>query len=323
MYDIITLGSSTMDVFVETETKHLKIKTKNDNQEYIAFPFGSKILINEMHHHTGGGGTNTSTTFAKSGLKTAFIGSVGDDHNGEIIKKELKKNKVKFLGKQHGKNGYSVIIDSDGDRTALTYKGCNNDVKILDKEMKKLKARYYYMTSMTGKSFEFSKKIVKFAREINAKVCFNPSSYLVKKGFTKLNSILKNTYCLILNDKEAESLTNIKGIEKNLDVLQYKIIMDGIVVITAGEKGAYAIYNHKKYQVPISKIKVKETTGAGDAFGSGFFAGIIKGKSIKFSLKMGINNAEHVIQHIGAKNGLLGRGLITLANEDKRKIREF
>ena len=91
MLDIITIGSSTMDVFVQTNTKTLKIRTKKDSQEYIAFPFGSKILINDLEHHTGGGGTNTAITFANAGLKTGFLGNIGEDHNGDKILRELKE----------------------------------------------------------------------------------------------------------------------------------------------------------------------------------------------------------------------------------------
>lgn len=310
-----------MDVFIETYEKHLKIKTTKNNKEFIALPFGSKVLIKDTHHHTGGGGTNSAITFSNLGLKTGFIGYVGKDHNGKHIKKELKENKIKFLGKEIGKTGYSVIIDSDGDRTILTYKGTNEDVEYSNKELKKFRAKYYYITSMTGKGFDFSKKLIDFATNFNAKVCFNPSSYLAKKGLSELRAVLKNTYCLILNSDEAELLTKKKGILKNLSILQTKIVFDGVVVITAGAKGAYAIHNNKKYFVSAKKVNVKETTGAGDAFGSGFFAGLIKGKSIKFSLKMGINNSEKVITEFGAKNGLPGKELISLASKDNRKIK--
>ena len=53
------------------------------------------------------------------------------------------------------------------------------------------------------------------------------------------------------------------------------------------------------------KNPVFESTGAGDAFASGVTAGIIKGKSIEDSLRLGQLNAEGVLAYIGAKNNLL------------------
>ncbi|MEK0337417.1 MAG: PfkB family carbohydrate kinase, partial [Nitrosopumilus sp.] len=52
-------------------------------------------------------------------------------------------------------------------------------------------------------------------------------------------------------------------------------------------------------------IKIVETTGAGDAFASSFLSGIIKKNNIEFAIKLGMTNAESVIQYHGAKEKLL------------------
>lgn len=317
MLDIITIGSATMDVFVQTDVRTLKIRTKKDKQEYISFPLGSKMLIKELHHHTGGGGTNTAVTFAKSGFKTGFLGNIGDDHNGELILKELKNHKIKFLGKIHGKTGYSVILDANNDRTALVYKGCNNEMPIEKHKIKRLKAKWFYIASVTEKMFGVAKDIA----QKKAKICFNPSSYVVRKGLAYIRPILRNTYCLILNAEEAKLLTNKNDNYENLKLLKKKIIFDGIVVITAGKKGVYVYHNNKTYFLKADSINVKETTGAGDAFASGFVSGLIRKHPIEFSMKMGMKNAEHTIQKLGAKEGLLGKGLVHMAKLDKRVIK--
>ncbi len=317
MLDIITLGSATMDVFVKTDAKTLKIKTQKDNQQYLALPYGSKILINDISHHSGGGGTNSAVAFSKFGLKTGFIGSIGEDHNGDKILQELKDHKIKFLGKIHDKTGYSVILDAGKDRTILTYKGCNNKIPL---EKRIPKAKYYYITSMTGKAFTFSKQLAEYAQKIKAKLFFNPSSYLTEKGLNYIKPILRNTYCLILNSDEAKSLTGNDNVLENLEILSKQIVLDGIVVITQGSKGAYAYQSRISYQIKSKKIEVKETTGAGDAFGSSFVFGLIKNKIIPNCLKMGAINSEHTIQHLGAKEGLLGKSIMTHINADKRNI---
>ncbi len=317
MFDIITIGSAAMDVFVNTDVKTLKVRTKKDQQEYISFPLGSKILIKELNYHTGGGGTNTAVTFAKSGLRTGYLGNIGEGHNGELILKELVKHKIKFLGKVHGETGHSIILDANNDRTALVYKGCNDKIPIEKNKIKKLKAKWFYVASVTEKMFDIAKEIT----EKKAKICFNPSSYMTKKGLTYLRPILKNTYCLIVNSEEAELLTNKQDLLENLKLLKKRIVFDGIVIITDGKKGAYAYNNNKTYFLKASKIEVKESTGAGDAFASGFVLGIIKKHPIDFSMKMGMINAEHTIQKLGAKEGLLGKTLTHLAKADKRKVK--
>jgi sugar/nucleoside kinase (ribokinase family) len=78
-----------------------------------------------------------------------------------------------------------------------------------------------------------------------------------------------------------------------------------IVCITDKKKFVTAYDGLKTYKLKPHKIKVVERTGAGDAFASGFVAGLIRGKDIKFSLKIGLANAESVIRYFGAKNKLL------------------
>ncbi|MBQ6396117.1 hypothetical protein IJH89_00860, partial [Candidatus Saccharibacteria bacterium] len=52
-------------------------------------------------------------------------------------------------------------------------------------------------------------------------------------------------------------------------------------------------------------VKIKDTTGAGDAFGSGFLAAFAAKKSFKKSLVFASANSTSVVQHLGAKDGIL------------------
>src|SRR4030042_2007761 len=132
MDDVISIGSNTIDVFVYTDrSQSIFIKTKSDEESFICYPVGAKLLINDLHFFTGGGGTNSSVALSRLGLKTAYIGKVGNDINGLRILEELKKEKVDFLGPichdSRKKTGYSVILDSlEKKRTVLSYKGANN-----------------------------------------------------------------------------------------------------------------------------------------------------------------------------------------------------
>jgi len=62
----------------------------------------------------------------------------------------------------------------------------------------------------------------------------------------------------------------------------------------------------KKYSIiPHKNIKVVERTGAGDAFASGFVAGMILGRNMQKCLELGLKESESVLGHFGAKNNLL------------------
>ena len=307
MFDIITIGGAAEDVFIRTKNPDI---VKKGNLHEVCYPIGTKVLVDEIFFDTGGGGTNSAVAFARLGLKTAFLGKLGDDHSAREIIEQFKREKVDFIGKiEKGMTGYSVIlIGLEKDRTILTYKGVVDDLKISDVNLKKMNAKWLYVSSMIGESFKTAEKIVKFAKKNRIKYAFNPSTYLAKMGLDYLKNFVEGCDLLILNKEEAGCLA---GKNKSLDELLKKLQKSAkIVVITDGKNGAYACNGIEKYRVMPRKIKVIETTGAGDAFASGVTAGIISGKVLEDALRMGQFEAESVIQHIGAKNKLLRKSEI-------------
>ena len=302
MYDIITVGSGTEDVFVKT--KNPEIITKNNVHE-VCYPIGTKIIVDDIYFSTGGGGTNTATSFSRLGLNTAYLGKVGDDKTGRRLLSDLKDENVEFIGKKDkkGKTGYSVIlIGLEKDRTILNFKGVANELRKNEINLKNMKTKWFYFSSLMGESFETMKRIASFAKKNNIKYAFNPSSYCTKKGLKYIKNIAEGCDILIMNKEEASQLVGKSSINLMLKKLQQHC---KIAIITDGKKGAYAYNGIEKYTVNPRKIKVIETTGAGDSFGAGVTAGAIKNKSLEDCLKLGQLNAESVLGDIGAKNNLI------------------
>ncbi|MEM4268118.1 MAG: carbohydrate kinase family protein [Candidatus Woesearchaeota archaeon] len=319
MFDIITVGSATVDVFAHTESELIKIKSIEGEEELIAYPSGSKILIKNIDFQTGGGGTNTAVGFARLGLKTAFIGRLGRDSNAKLVLSELKKEKVTFLGQQgNGFTGYSIVLDSiEEDRTILAFKGENNNLGFPKKE--RLLTRWFYFSSMVDKSFKTQESISMFAKKRGIKIAFNPSSYLTKMGLSYIKKILENCTVVVMNKEEAEMLFGKKSIDNMLMLLIKKGPV--ISVITDGKNGVYACDGKRFYFQQANKVKVAETTGAGDAFASGFVSGMILKNDIKFAMNLGMANATSVVMHIGAKNKLLKLSEAMRAIKKNKKIR--
>ncbi|MGE0792649.1 MAG: carbohydrate kinase family protein [Candidatus Woesearchaeota archaeon] len=308
MFDVITIGSATVDAFAYTETSELiKIQDSNSEQEFLAYKVGDKVIINELDFMIGGGGTNTAVSFSRLGFKTAYLGKLGADENGTKILNLLNKENIQFIGAREGQTGYSIILDSfQKDRTILTYKGVNNELREADVLLSNLQTKWLYASSMIGKSFETLKSIIKVVKKTGAKIAFNPSSYQAKRGLSELGEILTNVDVLILNKDEAQLLINDK--EDNTINLIRKLSKLGpeYIVITDGKNGVVATHEGKIYSAtPSQNIKVVECTGAGDAFASGFVAGLILEKDISYSLKLGMIQSENVIVKLGAKSDLI------------------
>jgi len=321
MYDIITIGSSTIDCFVDTGKKLFQCSEMHEGECFVHVPFGSKVIADKLTFMTGGGGSNSAVSFSRLGLRTAYIGKIGGEQ-GKVILDELKKEKVDLsLIVPAEDAGFSVILDAKGqDRTVITYKASNNLLKYNQIKKSKLKTKWFYMASMMGESYKSMLKLVDYARKNNIKIAFNPSSYIAKQGHRKLKKLLSCADVLVLNKEEAGELLG-KNYPIKTALKKLKSFVKNMIVVTDGGNGCHCLADEYYYHIGTSGKKPKETTGAGDAFASGFVAGLIKKKDIPYALKMGQANSESVIMKMGAKNDLLTYSQMTRAvKKAKRRV---
>lgn len=316
MYDIITIGSATRDVFLLSKNfRSYKNKGFPSNKAFC-FGVGSKIEMDDIFFATGGGGTNAATTFAQLGLKCACISKVGDDPGGRASLEDLTKLKIdtRYLQKSsQDYTAYSVIISSPKTgRTILVYRGASKKFQPVDIPFTKLgQARWLYVTSLGG-NVALLKRIVSSARQRGVKVALNPGSGELKQGLTKLKPILTQAEVLLLNEEEARSLLRAKKGESRRKIIRTLsgIVKEGIVVITRGDKGVMVAARGRLYQAGTLGGRIVERSGAGDAFGSGFITGLIKKDLVEYAIQLGSANADSVIKYLGAKNGLLKKSAL-------------
>lgn len=305
-YDVISIGSASIDVFIKSSSKDVEFE-KIHAHEDVCLPIGAKILLDKLFTEPGGSGVNTSIAFARLGFKAAVVTKLGKDANADIVQKMLKKEHVDFLGKiATGKTGYSVIFTGlHKNRTILTYKGNNDKLKLKDIKLNKLKTKWFYFGTLLGQSWKTQCKLAQYAKKKGIKVLFNPSLYLAEKGYKYLKPILDACTILVLNKEEAQALTGTKvGTARLLDELQKKI---PIVVITDGPRGAHVFDGKNMYSFVPTDVPVTDTTGAGDSFASAFLAAIMLNKDVPTALRWGAAEANSIIQHYGATNILLTR----------------
>ena len=321
MFDVITIGTATQDVFLRSKL-FKKIKSSSFNKksdfptgEAECFAFGGKLEIDELISASGGGATNTAVTFARQKLRTATVCRVGDDLFGSEIINELKKERIKsfVIKDQKRPTGYATILLSpNGERSILVHRGAAEDLK--DKEVRsRLKSRWLYVIP-SHISLSVMKKIIDQSLISGALIAMNPSRFYIEMGVGKLKSLLQKLTVVIVNREEASYLTGIdykktKDIFKALDKM-----VSGIAVMTDGAKGVWVSDGTYLYQAGIfANKKILDRTGAGDAFGSGFVAGLARKENvsqqeaIEYAIRLGSANATSVVEAIGTKQGILTR----------------
>ncbi len=313
MLDVITFGSATQDIYLKSR-KFLPYSDKKFHVgRSICLPATSKMKVDDIAFSSGGGGTNAAATFANQGLKVAYCGMVGNDYFGDLAIRELKNLKIDTsLVKKTNKKltNVSVILSyPDGEKTILVYRGASDLLSKRDIPWGKIKkAKWFYLAPFAEDMANITEDVVDFAKKNKIKIALNPGYNQLTLPRAILERILAKVDVLILNQEEASLLTKIpyqkeRAIFKKLDELVH-----GICIMTKGAGGAVVSDGKHLYRAKALKIKLVDTTGAGDSFNSGFLSGFIKTKSIEEGVKLGIANSASCLQKLGAKDGLLKKG---------------
>ncbi|MBM3204943.1 carbohydrate kinase family protein, partial [Candidatus Uhrbacteria bacterium] len=282
LFDVITAGAATQDVFLRSSSFEQKRDPTAPDGFEACVPLGAKIALDDMVFSTGGGATNAATTFARYGLKTACIARVGHDAAGAQVHATLTEEGISTVGLQIDskiQTAYSVImLAGSGHRSIMTYRGAAKKIHPDEIPWKDLKTRWYYMTSVGG-NVELLSRLFVHAEKGKAKIAWNPGNDELKLGLKKLEPFLVRTSVLILNREEAAILSNAppRHLETILSILSR--YPQQALVITDGQKGAYIEAEGQIFFAPALKANRVNTTGAGDAFGSGFVAALMKGKT--------------------------------------------
>ena len=316
-YDVITIGSAVRDIFLFLDNKDGLIfdNPKKDlaREKFLGLEFGAKIEAKSSAICSGGGALNSGAAFSGFGLKTGALISLGSDNSADVIEAIMRKEKIsrKFVvRRKDAPTGFSVLLVSGKqkkDRVILVERGASDQVNFSLNKSGILDSKWYYLTALSGAEWKKELLDISFAaKKRKIKLAWNPGSIQIKSGISSLSRALSWCQVLILNRDEALELSHDK--KNDIKNMLKALLASGPekIIISDGINGVY--YGDSKKFIHLSaneSIKAKEPTGAGDALGSGFVAGLILGKDIESSLRIGMANSESVVQKIGATAGIL------------------
>lgn len=304
VYDVISLGDATLDVFVALQEASVLCNLQKDVCQ-LCLSYADKIPVEKVQRLIGGNAANNAVGSSRLGLKAAFYSIVGNDDTGRKILETIRREKVSCeyvrIDKKQESN-YSVVLNFKGERTILVYH--------IDRayDMPKFKpTKWFYLTSMGKNHQGFHDELLARLKKTDARLGFNPGTHQLKQGLEKLKPLLAATEVLFVNKEEAQRLVGTIADMKEL-LAATKRTGPKIVVITDGEKGSYAHDGISFWKCGITDTPVVERTGAGDAFGTAFITALARNKDIPEALRWGTMNSGSVILKIGPQEGLLTKG---------------
>lgn len=306
MARIVSLGSALQDIYL-IDHDDLVPTTIGDAAIFGKVLVGSKVDIDRISYEVGGGGLNSAITFARHGHEAILISNISKDPAGAAIIRALDREGIdsSFINYLERKTtGTSVVLldSKTGERTILTCRGAAEQFgNFSEHDLDLIQPDWLYVTTLRG-DMDTLKRFFIYAKELGAKIMFNPGVKELEQT-EELTKLLK--YVDILNLNKSEAARIVPG--KVLTELVYHLSnYVGIVIITDGAMGGIASSGEEVYRFGIYEdVKMKDATGAGDAFGSGFLAHIADGKSFRQALVFASANSTSVVTKLGANRGIL------------------
>ena len=248
---------------------------------------GETIVGRKFAQNPGGKGDNQAVSGALSGGDITFLGAIGDDYYGEILKKNLEDNGVKHSLKVVPNMSCqiaTILVDQDGRNSIIIVPGANNyvDKKQIDDNEKLIDESDIILLQLEI-PIETVEYIIDFANKKNKIIILNPSPWQ-----TISENILKKVDYLIPNEIELSLMTgmNTDNIEQ-IELACKKIIELGAknLIVTLGEKGSL-LYNKEGTKLfQAFPVKAVDTTGAGDCFAGVFSTYLSKNYPIEEAIK--------------------------------------
>lgn len=303
MKKIIVIGSINVDLVFAVED--------------IALP-KETISSKSMKRFLGGKGLNQAIALSKAYPEVKLYGNIAP--MDEALKHEIKAFGVnpELIDTVEGETGMAFIqVDKTGQNCIVLHKGVNH-------RFTKLKIDEVLSTLHAGDLIVLQNEIneldhlMRTAKAKGLKVAFNPSPF----DGSILNLPLDLVDILIFNEVEGAALAHDKDPEKILEIL-HRRYPHAMLVLTLGSEGLMALSDNTTYTMKAHKVKVVDTTAAGDAFTGYFLAGLQKGLSPEEALKMGNAAGALTVTKAGASSSIptLAEVLVALTTfEDTTKI---
>lgn len=301
-FDLISIGDTTLDVFLEIEEATVFCELEKEKCR-LCVNYSDKIPVKRVTKiPVAGNAANLAVGSSRLELKTALYTILGNDDVGKKIYQRLEKEGIApdyiQFDKKRGTN-YSTVLNFKGERTIFVFH------EHRDYSLPKLaQAKWVYFSSLAAGHEKLHYQIPAYLKKTRVKFGFNPGTFQLKEGLEVLGPIMKLTTVFLVNKEEAQRLAgDYNDFKKLLTLLKNE--GPEIAVVTDGPKGSYAFDGKNFYFQDIFDVPVVERTGCGDAYSTGFICALTCGRDISEAMRWGTVNAASVLQKIGPQEGLL------------------
>ncbi|MDG1676010.1 MAG: adenosine kinase [Paracoccaceae bacterium] len=311
-YKVLGIGNAVVDVISQSSDLFLKKMDIEKGIMQLVDRERGELLYNSMDNRKqapGGSVANTIAGIGSLGLRTGFIGKVGNDELGTFYRSTMEENGTDFVNELFDQSDLPtsrsmIFVSDDGERSMNTYLGISAELGPEDVNLEV--ASNAEIVFLEGYLFDKDKgkdAFVKLAKECRSAGGLSgiaiSDPFCVERHRPDFLSLIKNELDYVIGNKEeimalfqTDNLEN--ALSKAADISQ-------LVVCTRSSEGVTAIQDGNRVDFKVKPITPVDATGAGDQFAAGFLYGLAMNSELEVACSMGCICAEEVISHVGPR----------------------
>ncbi|MEV0313242.1 carbohydrate kinase family protein [Nonomuraea fuscirosea] len=276
-FDLLVVGDANPDVIVSGSPRHPEF-----GQREQLVPAAGLVL--------GGSGAITAYGAARLGLRTAFVGRVGDDSAGAFVLDALRAGGVDVSAcvvDPAVPTAMTVALVDGDDRAILTAPGCLDRLGAADvppgllERAAHVHVSSYFLQPLLAAGLG---GLFGLARAAGASTSLDTNDDPAGR-WAGLEDVLPVTDVLLPNEAEALSIAGATTLEQAVKELAAR---GTLPVVKRGGRGALALADGELVEAPAPPVTVVDAVGAGDSFNAGLLAALLRGRPLRQAMTVAV-----------------------------------